>query len=131
MPRTTNRTTESTPALSARPADTNPLLHLTYETPPPTGPGGTRILIHPRELTLRGIPVICPSCQARRDWLLLNHSRNVWIVCRCSEQWLEPEITRADFDAMIDIPGYTVYPSVTQGLTALGFDGSFAGIYLD
>ena len=32
------------------------------------------------------------ACRARRDWLLINHGRNVWIVCRCSNQWLEPEI---------------------------------------
>ena len=39
-----------------------------------------------------GIPVMCTACRARRDWLLINHGRNVWIVCRCSNQWLEPEI---------------------------------------
>lgn len=116
--------------LPALPASTDPLLQLEHETQPPSGPGATRCLSHPRELALRGIPVMCTACRARRDWLLINHSRNVWIVCRCSNQWLEPEISRADFDALIAIPGGTTYPSVEQGLTALGFDGAFAGAYL-
>ena len=78
-----------------------------------------------------GIPVMCSACRARRDWLLINHGRNVWVRCRCSNQWLEPEISRADFDALIAIPDGTTYPSVEQGLAALGFDGAFAGIYLE
>ncbi|MET9205507.1 hypothetical protein ACFVG1_00340 [Streptomyces bacillaris] len=73
----------------------------------------------------------CTACRARRDWLLINHGRNVWVCCRCSNQWLEPEISRADFDALIAIPDGTIYPSVEQGLAALGFDGAFAGTYLD
>ncbi|WP_239481761.1 hypothetical protein [Streptomyces sp. CS014] len=72
----------------------------------------------------------CTACRARRDWLLINHGRNVWVCCRCSNQWLEPEIGRADFDALIAIPDGTIYPSVEQGLAALGFDGAFAGMYL-
>ncbi|MFJ3300137.1 hypothetical protein [Streptomyces bacillaris] len=129
--RTTDRPAESTPAQPVLPAGTDPLLQLAYETQPPSGPGATRCLSHPRELSLRGIPVTCTACRARRDWLLINHGRNVWVCCRCSNQWLEPEISRADFDALIAIPDGTIYPSVEQGLAALGFDGAFAGTYLD
>ena len=32
---------------------------------------------------------------------------------------------------MIAIPDGTTYPSVGQGLIALGFDGAFAGTYLE
>ncbi|MFE7623051.1 hypothetical protein [Streptomyces sp. NPDC057509] len=112
-------------------AGTDRLLQLTDAPSLPTGPGATRHLAHPQELTLRGIPVMCSVCRARRDWLLINHGRNVWVVCRCGKQWLEPEITRARFDALIFFPDGTVYPSVDQALTALGFDGTFAGTYLD
>lgn len=91
MLRTTDRRTEATPASHVRPADTTAVPEHRYETQPPSGPGATRCLTHPRELTLRGIPVMCPACHARRDWLLLNHGRNVWIICRCGQQWLDPK----------------------------------------
>lgn len=60
----------------------------------------------------------------------INQGRHVWIRCRWSNQWLEPEITRADFDAMIATPDRAIYPSVEQGLIALGFDRVFTGSYL-
>ncbi|WP_411088859.1 hypothetical protein [Streptomyces sp. 061-3] len=129
--RTTDRPAEPAPVLPVLPAGMDPLLQLEYETQTPSGPGATRCLSHPREIALRGIPVMCTACRARRDWLLINHGRNVWVCCRCSNQWLEPEISRADFDALIAIPDGTTYPSVEQGLAALGFDGAFAGAYLD
>lgn len=131
MPRTTNRPTEPTLVLPVLPSGTDSPLQLHYETQPPDGPGATRCLSHPRELALRGIPVMCTACRAQRDWLLINHGRNVWICCRCSNQWLEPEISRADFDALVAGPDGTTYPSVEQGLAALGFDGAFAGTYLE
>ncbi len=91
---------------------------------------GIRGLSHPQELTLRGIPVLCSACGAGRDWLLINRGRDIWIRCRCAEQWLEPEITRADYEAMLTCPAGTTYPTVQRALLALGFDGSFSGAYL-
>jgi hypothetical protein len=129
--RAADQQVEPTRELPAAPAGSDPLLRLQHETQAPSGPGATRCLNHPRELSLRGIPAMCTACRARRDWLLINHGRDVWIVCRCSNQWLEPEISRADFDALIAIPDGTTYPSLEQGLAALGFDGAFAGTYLD
>ncbi|WP_399097298.1 hypothetical protein ACGH2B_24950 [Streptomyces sp. BBFR2] len=131
VPRTTARPAAPAPAPPIVPETTDPLLQLEHETQPTSGPDATRCLSHPPELSLRGIPVTCSACRARRDWLLINHRRSVWIVCRCSNQWLEPEITRADFDALIAIPDSTIYPSTEQALTALGFDGAFVGTYLD
>ncbi|MFF4757793.1 hypothetical protein [Streptomyces sp. NPDC001292] len=127
--RTTDRTMELAPALPVLSTGTDPLLQLRCETWPADGPGAIRCVGHSRELALSGIPVTCSACQARRDWLLINHGRNVWIRCRCGNQWLEPEISRADFDALIGGPNGTTYPSVEAGLFALGFDGVFAGIY--
>ena len=46
------------------------------------------------------------------------------------KQWLEPELTRADFDALVDIPEVARYPNLQAGLVALGFDGAFAGTYI-
>ncbi|AEN10820.1 hypothetical protein K373_02113 [Streptomyces sp. DvalAA-21] len=131
MLRTTDPTTKPAPALPVLPAGTDPLLHLQNEMQPADGPGATRCLSHPHELALGGIPVMCSTCRARRDWLLLNHGRNVWVHCRCGNQWLEPEISRADFDGLIGTPDVTNYPSIEQALTALGFDGAFAGTYLE
>ncbi|MFI0722089.1 hypothetical protein [Streptomyces sp. NPDC021224] len=96
----------------------------------PTDPLAVRGLSHPRELTLRGIPVMCSACGARRDWLLINQARDVWIRCRCAHQWLEPEITRADYEALISVPAGTSYPTTKVAMLALGFDGSFYGAYL-
>jgi hypothetical protein len=101
-----------------------------YQTEPPVDPPGTRGLSHPHELPLRGIPAMCSACGARCDWLLINRGRDVWIRCRCAHQWLEPEITRADYEAMIAVPANTTYPTMEQATLALGFDGSFAGVYL-
>ncbi|MFJ2716905.1 hypothetical protein [Streptomyces sp. NPDC087437] len=129
--RTTDRTTEPAPALPVLPAGTDPLLQLQYETRPADGPSAIRCVGHSRELALGGIPVMCSACRARRDWLLINHGRDVWIRCRCGNQWLEPDISRADFDALIGGPKGTTYPSVEAGLAALGFDGVFAGINLE
>ncbi|WP_441247361.1 hypothetical protein [Kitasatospora sp. McL0602] len=127
--RTTDNQTQPAPAPTAT-TGTDPLLQLELQTQPPTGPSAARCLNHPDELALGGIPVICSACQGRRDWLLINKGRHVHIRCRCGNQWPEPEITRADFDAMLDNPQWTNYTTTDEGLTALGFDGSFAGIYL-
>ncbi|MFF2728798.1 hypothetical protein ACFVS9_12970 [Streptomyces sp. NPDC058008] len=129
--RTTTRTTEPAPALPVLPTGTDPLLQLQAETRSADGPGAIRCVGHSRELALGGIPVMCPACSARRDWLLINHGRNVWVRCRCGNQWLEPESSRADFDALVGGPNGTTYPSVEEGLAALGFDGVFAGTYLE
>ncbi|MFE5735459.1 hypothetical protein ACFQ7A_31735 [Streptomyces sp. NPDC056528] len=129
--RTTDHTTKPAPALPVLSAGTDPLLQLQNEMQSADGPGVTRCVSHPHELALDGIPVMCSTCRARRDWLLINHGRHVWVRCRCGDQWLEPEISRADFDALIAGPYGTTYPSVEEGLVALGFDGAFAGIYLE
>lgn len=130
MLRATGRQTEPSAPPSPLPVGGDPLRQLQYETEPPIGPGVTRCTGHSRELALRGIPVMCSACQARRDWILINHGRNVWIRCRCGNQWLEPEITRVDFESMITSPNWTNYPTLEQAMTARGFDGSFAGTYL-
>lgn len=55
---------------------------------------------HPDELRVTGIPVRCPACGARRDWLLVHHHDHVFIRCRCAHQWHEPDLDTADFDTI-------------------------------
>ncbi|MFD8781913.1 hypothetical protein [Kitasatospora sp. NPDC059599] len=132
MTRTTEHTTTAPAPISTPvPAASDPLLQLEYETQTPSGSEAVRGLLHPAELALRGMPVACSACQARRDWLLLNHRRNVWVRCRCGNEWLESEITRKDFDALIASPTWTHHPSTDAARVTLGFDGTFAGVYLD
>jgi hypothetical protein len=67
-------------------AGDDPLTRLEDETLPPAGPHIIRVVHHPHELALCGIRAVCGSCDARRDWLLINYRRDVWIRCRCSRQ---------------------------------------------
>ncbi|MFF2955893.1 hypothetical protein ACFVVU_31655 [Kitasatospora sp. NPDC057965] len=130
MPRTAEQpTTPATPV--AQPKASDPLLQLEYESAPPSGPDAVRGAQCPHELALLGMPVVCSNCRARRDWLLINHRRNVWVRCRCGHEWLEPEITRRDFEAMLDEPTWTYYRTLADARTALGFDGIFTGLYLE
>ncbi|MEU6172746.1 hypothetical protein ABZ832_12535 [Streptantibioticus parmotrematis] len=129
--RTTDLPAERLSSLEGAPVENRPLLQPETEPQVPDGPGAVRCLNHPHELALRGIPLMCPTCRARRDWLLINQGRNVWICCRCTNQWLEPEISRADFDALIHIPDGTMYPSLQECLAALGFDGLLAGTHFE
>ncbi|MFF6835770.1 hypothetical protein ACFY84_28595 [Streptomyces sp. NPDC012438] len=90
MLKTTERTTEPAPALPVLPIGTDPLLQLQYETQPADGPGARRCVSHPHELALGGIPVMCSACRARRDWLLINHGRNVWIAAGAATSGSNP-----------------------------------------
>jgi hypothetical protein len=53
------------------------------------------------------------------------------VYCRCGTRRLEPEITRAAFEALVGLPDTVVYSTVAAALAAMGFDGSFAGMYLE
>lgn len=133
MPTTTDSHHRTTP--SALPADT------ARSAPPPqprheprhaeSGPRALRYLRHPQALALRGMPVFCRDCGARRDWLMMNQGRDTWVYCRCGIVRHEPEITRAAFEALAGLPDTVIYPTVADALAAMGFDGTFAGIYLE
>ncbi|WP_050373166.1 hypothetical protein [Streptomyces acidiscabies] len=48
--------------------------------------------------------------EAVRDWGFINQGRNVW--GRCGHTWHEPEMIRADYDA-VSIPGSSsTFPTV-------------------
>lgn len=90
---------------------------------------GLRATTHPEEVVITGIPVMCPRCGARRDWMVICDGNEISIRCRCAHQWVERELTRADYEAMIDVGGQN-YPSLEAAAHAAGYDGTLAGVYL-
>ncbi|ANZ14900.1 hypothetical protein O1L44_02820 [Streptomyces noursei] len=73
---------------------------------------------------------MCPKCGARRDWMVICDRNEVSIRCRCAHQWVERELTRADYMAMIGEGIGQDYPSLEAAAEAAGYDGTLAGTYL-
>ncbi len=107
----------------------DPLLRLQKETRLGDGTIRLRATTHPEEIRIGGILVMCPACGARRDWMVICDRSEISIRCRCAHQWVEPELTRADYEAMIDVGGQE-YPSLEAAAEAVGYDGTLAGTYL-
>ncbi|WP_328337048.1 hypothetical protein [Streptomyces violaceus] len=107
----------------------DPLLRLQQETQLGDGSIGLRATTHHEAITITGIPVMCPQCGARRDWMVVCDRNEISIRCRCAHQWVERELTRADYEAMIDVGGQD-YPSLEAAAQAAGYDGTLAGVYL-
>ncbi|WP_313879507.1 hypothetical protein [Streptomyces sp. FIT100] len=107
----------------------DPLLRLQQETRLGDGIIRLRATTHPEEIRIGGILVMCPKCGARRDWMVICDRSEISIRCRCAHQWVEPELTRADYDAMIDFGGQD-YPSLEAAAQAVGYDGTLARTYL-
>ncbi|WJY50100.1 hypothetical protein QRN89_09880 [Streptomyces chengbuensis] len=110
-------------------APDDPLLRLEKETRLGDGIIRLRATTHPEEIRVGGILVMCPKCGARRDWMVICDRSQISIRCRCAHQWVEPELTRADYEAMIDVGGQD-YPSLEAAAQAVGYDGTLAGTYL-
>ncbi|WP_353946476.1 hypothetical protein ABII15_35980 [Streptomyces sp. HUAS MG91] len=87
-----------------------------------------RATTHPEEIRITGIPVMCSSCGARRDWMVICDRSTIRIRCRCAYEWIEPELSRADYEAMIDAGGRD-HPSLEAAAQAMGYDGALAGTY--
>lgn len=107
----------------------DPLRRLQEEMQLGDGSIGLRATTHPEEIVITGIPVMCPRCGARRDWMVICDRNEISIRCRCAHQWVERELTRADYEAMIDVGGQD-YPSLEAAAQATGYDGTLVGIYL-
>ncbi|MGW2087558.1 hypothetical protein [Streptomyces sp. NPDC001880] len=110
-------------------AANDPLLRLQKETRLGDVIIRVRATTHPEEIRIGGILVMCPACGARRDWMVICDRSEISIRCRCARQWVEPELTRADYEAMIDVGGQD-YPSLEAAAQAVGYDGTLAGTYL-
>ncbi|GFE17925.1 hypothetical protein Sgleb_59720 [Streptomyces glebosus] len=108
--------------------DNDPLLRLQAETQQ-SGEVHLRCTTHPEELAITGITVMCPRCSARRDWMVICDRNTVSIRCRCSHQWVEREISRQDFEGLIDSGG-EYFPSLEAAAQSAGYDGTLAGTYL-
>jgi len=50
----------------------------------------------------------------------------VFVRCRCANEWLEPDLGRADFDGSFTSVERT-WDSFEDAMTALAFDGLLAG----
>jgi hypothetical protein len=109
--------------------DADPLLRLQQETQLGDGIIRLRTTTHPEEIRITGIPVMCSKCGARRDWMVICDRSTISIRCRCAHEWVEPELTRADYEAMIDVGGVD-HPSLEAAAQAMGYDGTLAGTYL-
>ncbi|MBC3843110.1 hypothetical protein GXW82_31695 [Streptacidiphilus sp. 4-A2] len=73
----------------------------------------------------RGFLITCVHCHATRDWLIVEVGK-VYIRCRCTHEWLEPDL---DLDAFNDLFGavHAVWASFDDAVRAEGFDGFLAG----
>ncbi|MEV7020893.1 hypothetical protein [Kitasatospora sp. NPDC093558] len=85
-----------------------------------------RAVPHPGALDPRGITITCPKCDATRDWLLLNVRAQVFVRCRCTAEWHEPDLTPTDFDEHFTVPERE-WDNFDDAMTGLGFDGLLAG----
>ncbi|MEU4200811.1 hypothetical protein AB0F64_12775 [Streptomyces sp. NPDC026294] len=107
----------------------DPLLRLQAESEPDDA---IRIqtTTHADPIIITGITVMCPKCGARQDWMVIcDVPGRVFLRCRCAHQWYEPELTRADFEAMAGEGGQN-YPSLEAVALDDGYDGTLAGAYL-
>ena len=118
---------QSTVLPETAPGD-DPLLRLQQEVQLGDGNIGLRATTHPEEIVITGIPVMCPQCGARRDWMVICDRNEISIRCRCAHQWAERELTGADYEAMIDVGGQD-YPSLEAAAQATGYDGTLACTY--
>lgn len=101
---------------------------MTYPSPDqdPDHRTAIRAVPHPDELDARGIPITCPNCHARRDWLLLNVRQHVFVRCRCAHEWHEPDLSRDFFDRNFTAPEHE-WDDYSTAMRALAFDGLLAG----
>ncbi|WP_052509664.1 hypothetical protein [Kitasatospora griseola] len=93
-------------------------------------PTTIRAVPHPDELDARGIPIICPSCRASRDWLLLNVREHVFVRCRCAYEWHEPDLSLTFFEQHFTTPE-DEWDDFNTAMRALAFDGLLAGTTWD
>ncbi|SEK66299.1 hypothetical protein [Streptacidiphilus jiangxiensis] len=89
-------------------------------------PSVIRVVEHPDELNPRGITITCPSCGARRDWLLLETRGRTFVRCRCAHEWKEADLDLDYFNANFCYPDRT-WPDSRDAMIAMGFDGLLAG----
>jgi hypothetical protein len=90
----------------------------------------TRTTLHPEELRPRGFLITCAYCEATRDWLIAEVLGKVYIRCRCTHEWLEPDL---DLDTFNELFGEVnqIWNNFNEAVTGFGYDGTFSGCYLN
>jgi hypothetical protein len=89
-----------------------------------------RTIYHADPYAPRGIDLRCPNCFADRNWLLIQTGNGHFVRCRCGHDWREPELTKADFNAMFTHIEQEFDGGLEDIYVATGFDGTFSGVYL-
>ncbi|MER7582085.1 hypothetical protein [Kitasatospora sp. NPDC097691] len=74
--------------------------------------------------------ITCPECRARRDWLLLETRKMVFVRCRCDHEWREPDVDVEVFEENFAYPEWS-WQDAGDAMVALGFSGEFRGIYFN
>ena len=95
---------------------------------PPLLPGQTliRTVAHPDPLNPRGFLITCTYCAATRDWLLINVAEQVFVRCRCTHEWAEPDLPLDTFNDLFTYVEAS-WSSYEEAVRATGFDGFLAG----
>jgi len=62
----------------------------------------SRSIVHGGELRPRGFLITCTHCHGARDWFVVAVLAKVYMRCRCTHEWLEPDL---DLDAFNDLFG--------------------------
>ena len=90
----------------------------------------TRTTLHPGELRPRGFLITCAYCGATRDWLVVEVYDKVYIRCRCTHEWLEPDIDLDTFNGLFG-QVHQVWDCFNDAVVGFGYDGTFSGAYLN
>ncbi|KQV20900.1 hypothetical protein ASE03_12620 [Kitasatospora sp. Root187] len=106
--------------------------HFGHEPEPAEPTPGTLAIPHPGPLSPRGMLIACARCEATRDWLLVHvHPDLVFVRCRCTHEWREPDLEARDVAAArgenFEEREWSSFEEMYRGL---GFDGLFHGTYL-
>ncbi|MFD7645145.1 hypothetical protein ACFV4P_31335 [Kitasatospora sp. NPDC059795] len=84
---------------------------------------------HPTPLTPRGTLITCQSCAAERDWLLIQIAPIVFVRCRCTYEWQEPDLGTEEVADTRQPGPDREWASMEEMYRGLGFDGLFAYTY--
>jgi hypothetical protein len=94
--------------------------------PPARKPAG-EMMTFPWPLEIDGTVRACPVCEVDRDWLILCVGSDIWLRCRSGHETREPALNNAWFHQICG-PVEELHQSKNEGVTKMGFDGTFSGI---
>jgi hypothetical protein len=117
----------SAPAPSGPPAeDGDDFLPPGLRAPGERRPAG-EMMEFPWPLVIDGTVRTCPECGVDRDWLVMCAGPHVWLRCRSAHETHEPALNSAWFHRICG-PVEELHTTKDEGVTKMGFDGTFSGI---